>query len=108
MTLRIGINGFGRIGRLALRSLWPYREKASLEIVRINDPGGSTETFAHLLEFDSVHGHWAPGAGITAGNEAITVDGITIPFSGNRVLADSDWAQCDVVIEASGVMKTAD
>lgn len=108
MTLRIGINGFGRIGRLALRGLWPYLERAGVEVVRINDPGGSAETFAHLLEFDSVHGHWTPGAGIAAEDQAITVDGVTIPFSGNRELADSDWAQCDVVIEASGVMKTAD
>lgn len=108
MTLRIGINGFGRIGRLALRSLWPYREQESLEIVRINDPEGDTATFAHLLEFDSVHGHWTPGSGIAAGDDAMTVDGVTIPFSGNRELAGSDWSQCDVVIEASGVMKSTE
>lgn len=108
MPLRIGINGFGRIGRLALRSLWPYREQQSLEVVRINDPGGSSETFAHLLEFDSVHGHWAPGTGVVSENDAIWIDGVAIPFSGNHTIADSDWSSCDVVIEASGVMKTAD
>ncbi len=58
MTRRIGINGFGRIGRLTLRSLWPQIEAGQVEIVRINDPGGDAATFAHLLEFDSVHGHW--------------------------------------------------
>ncbi|GHA98172.1 ArsJ-associated glyceraldehyde-3-phosphate dehydrogenase [Modicisalibacter luteus] len=106
MSLRIGINGFGRIGRLALRSLWSHRKSHPIEIARINDPGGSADIFAHLLEFDSVHGHWAPGAGIVAGEDAITVDGIAIPFSSNREIADSDWSQCDLVIEASGVMKT--
>ncbi|HET8791147.1 MAG TPA: ArsJ-associated glyceraldehyde-3-phosphate dehydrogenase [Modicisalibacter sp.] len=106
MTLRIGINGFGRIGRLALRSLWPKLSSQSVEVVRINDPGGDIATFAYLLEFDSVHGHWAPGTGMTAEEQAITIDGVTIPFSANRELADSDWSQCDVVIEASGAMKT--
>lgn len=102
MSLRIGINGFGRIGRLALRSLWDRR---SVEIQRINDPAGTAETFAHLLEFDSVHGQWSPWPGIESSSESIRVGGKDIAFSGNRDLADSDWSQCDVVIEASGVMK---
>lgn len=108
MSLRIGINGLGRIGRLALRSLWDRRAVETLEIVRINDPAGTAETFAHLLEFDSVHGHWSPGSGIAADERSITVDGVEIPFSSHRELADSDWSQCDVVIEASGVMKSPD
>ena len=108
MSLRIGINGLGRIGRLALRSLWDRHAVETLEIVRINDPAGTAETFAHLLEFDSVHGHWSPGSGIAAGERSITVDGVEIPFSSHRELADSDWSQCDVVIEASGVMKSPD
>ena len=61
MSLRIGINGFGRIGRLALRSLWSQVAAGEVTLVRINDPGGDAATFAHLLEFDSVHGQWAPG-----------------------------------------------
>ncbi|MEC9482384.1 MAG: glyceraldehyde 3-phosphate dehydrogenase NAD-binding domain-containing protein, partial [Halomonas sp.] len=105
MTLRIGINGFGRIGRLALRSLWKHREVQALEVARINDPGGDAATFAHLLEFDSVHGHWSPGLGVAAREDAIVIDGRSIPFSANRELGDSDWSQCNVVIEASGVMK---
>ena len=56
LALRVGINGFGRIGRLALRALWKLREDIALDVVRINDPGGDAATFAHLLEFDSVHG----------------------------------------------------
>ncbi|WP_040244780.1 ArsJ-associated glyceraldehyde-3-phosphate dehydrogenase [Chromohalobacter japonicus] len=107
MTLRIGINGFGRIGRLALRVLWASRTTQSLEIVRINDPGGDAATFAHLLEFDSVHGHWSPGTGIRAETDSLVIDDTSIVFSAHRELADSDWSQCDVVIEASGAMTKA-
>ncbi|MGQ7263334.1 ArsJ-associated glyceraldehyde-3-phosphate dehydrogenase [Vreelandella sp. V005] len=106
MSLRIGINGFGRIGRLALRCLWPQVEAGKVELIRINDPGGDAATFAHLLEFDSVHGHWAPGKGISAANQAIVVDGKTVAFSTNNAIGDSAWSSCDVVIECSGKMKT--
>lgn len=105
MALRIGINGFGRIGRLTLRSLWPRVEAGEVELAHINDPGGDAATFAHLLEFDSVHGHWSPGAGISANQEAIVIDGDAIPFSVNKQIVDSDWSGCEVVIECSGVMK---
>ncbi len=108
MSLRIGINGFGRIGRLALRCLWSCRDDHSLEVMRINDPGGNAETFAHLLEFDSVHGTWQPGKGIRAEDDAIVIDGVTIPFSNCREIAGNDWSQCDIVIEASGVMRSAE
>lgn len=53
--MRIGINGFGRIGRLALRAGWG---NPNLEFVHINELKGGVETAAHLLEFDSVHGRW--------------------------------------------------
>ncbi|GHC31765.1 ArsJ-associated glyceraldehyde-3-phosphate dehydrogenase [Aidingimonas halophila] len=107
MTLRIGINGFGRIGRLALRSLWSHLGRESVTVTRINDPGGDTATFAHLLEFDSVHGHWAPGEGITSDSDAILVDGIRLPFTRAGEIGGGDWSDCDVVIEASGVIKTS-
>ena len=57
MTVRVAINGFGRIGRLALRAAWGWSE---LEFVHINELKGGAETAAHLLKFDSVHGRWAP------------------------------------------------
>ncbi|MGE4532680.1 ArsJ-associated glyceraldehyde-3-phosphate dehydrogenase [Halomonas sp.] len=108
MALSIGINGFGRIGRLVLRSLWPRVEAGEVELVRINDPGGDAATFAHLLEFDSVHGHWSPGQGIAAEADAIVIDGQRIAFSANRALEESDWSSCRVAIECSGKMKTKD
>ncbi|BCB61770.1 glyceraldehyde-3-phosphate dehydrogenase [Halomonas sp. A020] len=108
MSLRIGINGFGRIGRLALRSLWARAAADEVTLVCINDPGGDAATFAHLLEFDSVHGQWAPGQGIDAAPEAITIDGRTIAFSAHKTIAEGDWSGCDVVIECSGKMKTTE
>ncbi|PMR77541.1 ArsJ-associated glyceraldehyde-3-phosphate dehydrogenase [Billgrantia endophytica] len=106
MTLRIGINGFGRIGRLALRAGWA---NPGLEFVRINDPGGDAATFAHLLQFDSVHGQWTGGGDdITAENDILSVAGQRIRFTANRETGDTDWSDCDLVIEASGKMKTTE
>ncbi|NIC07610.1 ArsJ-associated glyceraldehyde-3-phosphate dehydrogenase [Billgrantia bachuensis] len=108
MTIRIGINGLGRMGRLSLRCLWPHVARGDVEIAHLNDPGGDAATFAHLLEFDSVHGRWTPWQGFQAEEEALVIDGRRIPFSGNRELGDSDWSSCDVIIEASGKMKSRD
>ena len=101
MTLKIGINGFGRMGRLALRAAWDWPDVA---FVHVNDPGGDAATLAHLLNFDSVHGRWAREAGHD-GN-AITVGDQRIATSRHKAIADTDWSGCDVVIEASGKMKT--
>ncbi|XQU09714.1 ArsJ-associated glyceraldehyde-3-phosphate dehydrogenase [Halomonas sp. LY9] len=108
MSLRVGINGFGRIGRLALRSLWPQVAAGEVTLVRINDPGGDAATFAHLLEFDSVHGQWTPGQGISSRQDAIVIDGHEVAFSAHKTIAESDWSGCDVVIECSGKMKSTD
>lgn len=106
MSLRIGINGFGRIGRLALRAGW---SNPALEFVRVNDPGSDAATFAHLLQFDSVHGQWTPGDDdITSTTDALVVAGRRIAFSANREIAQTDWSDCDVVIECSGKVKTSD
>ena len=101
MSIKVGINGFGRIGRLALRAAWDWPE---LEFVRINDPAGDAATHAHLLNFDSVHGRWQHEAGSNA--EQVLIEGKAITVTANRALADTDWSDCDLVIEASGKMKT--
>ena len=103
MTIRVGINGFGRMGRLALRAAWT---EPDIAFVRVNDPAGDAAAFAQLLNFDSVHGRWANEA--RAEGEAIVVDGKRIGFSRNKAIADTDWSGCDVVIEASGKMKTVE
>ncbi|SFB40076.1 ArsJ-associated glyceraldehyde-3-phosphate dehydrogenase [Azotobacter beijerinckii] len=99
MTIKVGINGFGRIGRLALRAAWGWPE---LEFVRINDPAADAATHAHLLNFDSVHGRWQREAG--SDGDCVVIDGKRIPVTANKAIADTDWSECDVVIEASGKM----
>ena len=103
MTIRTGINGFGRMGRLTLRAAWGDPDIA---FVRINDPGGDAATFAHLLNFDSVHGRWAHEA--VAEGDAIAIDGVRIPLTRNRDIAATDWSGCDVAIEASGKFRKPD
>ncbi|THG83202.1 ArsJ-associated glyceraldehyde-3-phosphate dehydrogenase [Pseudomonas sp. A-1] len=101
MTIKVGINGFGRIGRLALRAAWGWPE---LEFVQINDPAGDAATHAHLLNFDSVHGRWQHEA--SSEGDCIVIDGQRIKVTANKAIADTDWSGCDLVIEASGKMKT--
>jgi glyceraldehyde 3-phosphate dehydrogenase len=102
MSIRIGVNGFGRMGRLALRAGWADQH---MQFAHINDPAGDAASFAHLLNFDSVHGRWSAEA--LADGEAIVVDGKRIGFSRNKSIAQTDWSGCDVVIEASGTIKSA-
>ncbi|MBI2380921.1 MAG: ArsJ-associated glyceraldehyde-3-phosphate dehydrogenase [Gammaproteobacteria bacterium] len=100
MTIKIGINGFGRMGRLCLRAAWGWPE---FEFVRINDPAGDAATFAHLLNFDSVHGRWGQEA--QGEGDVIEIGGRRIAFSRNKTIAETDWSDCDIVIEASGKMR---
>jgi glyceraldehyde 3-phosphate dehydrogenase len=101
MTIKVGINGFGRIGRLAMRAAWHWPE---FEFVQINDPAGDAATHAHLLNFDSVHGRWNHQA--DADGDDIVIEGQRIKVTANKTIADTDWSACDLVIEASGKMKT--
>ncbi|MCR8921331.1 ArsJ-associated glyceraldehyde-3-phosphate dehydrogenase [Dasania sp. GY-MA-18] len=100
MTIKVGINGFGRMGRLSLRAGW---DNPQLEFVQINDPAGDAATLAHLLNFDSVHGRWQHEAKAIA--EEIHIGKRRLTVSHNKAIADTDWSQCDVVIESSGLMK---
>lgn len=103
MTIRVGINGFGRMGRLTLRAAWGNPD---LSFVHINDPAGEPATLAHLLMFDSVHGRW--GRDVVADGDAIGIEGVRIPVTRNKELAATDWSGCDVVIEASGKFRKPD
>ncbi len=100
-----GINGFGRIGRLALRVIYnqPVSQR-KLQIVQINDPGGDAATLAHLLNFDSVHGRWHLQA--HAEQNYLVIGDDRIRVTGERTITDNNWSACDLVIEASGKMKT--
>lgn len=100
MTIKVGINGFGRIGRLCLRAAWDW---TGIEFVQLNDPAGDAETHAHLLNFDSVHGRWDHQA--EAKGNTIIVGHKTLAVTANKAIDDTDWSGCDVVIEASGKMR---
>lgn len=103
MCIRVGINGFGRMGRLALRAAWDWPD---FEIVHINEISGGSETAAHLLEFDSVHGRWSRQVGFDA--DSLSIDGKRIGFSAHKQPGEIDWVQAgvDIVIEASGAFRT--
>ncbi|PLX85506.1 MAG: type I glyceraldehyde-3-phosphate dehydrogenase [Desulfuromonas sp.] len=103
MGIRVGINGFGRMGRLALRAAWDWPE---LDIVHVNEVKGGPEAAAHLVEFDSVHGRWARQ--VAAAEKSIVIDGVEVGFSGHPTPGEVPWAEAgvDIVIEASGRFRT--
>lgn len=105
MTTRIGINGFGRIGRLVVRAL---RDHPSLQLVHINEVKGGPTTAAHLLEFDSVHGRY-PGT-VQLDGDTLVIDDQRVSFSEHDQPTAIDWNQIgvDVVLECSGKFKTAE
>ncbi|HAS8523266.1 TPA: glyceraldehyde-3-phosphate dehydrogenase [Vibrio vulnificus] len=98
MTIKVGINGFGRIGRLAMRAAFDWPE---LEFVLINDVAGDATTLGHLLEFDSVQGRWHHE--VTVQGQQLHINGHVIETTQQRAISAVDWSGCDVVIEATGV-----
>ncbi len=88
MPINVGINGFGR----------------ELNLMHINDPGGDAGDFAHLSQFDSIHGRWQRSVSVKD-EKTISIDDQDISISQNHAIADTDWSGCDVVIESSGVMR---
>lgn len=105
MSIRVGINGFGRIGRLVVRAL---QHQPGLELVHVNEVTGGLATAAHLLEFDTVHGRY-PGS-VEVDDQTLVVDGRPITFSEHDTPSAIDWNDLgvDVVIESSGKFKTVD
>lgn len=120
MAIRVAINGFGRMGRLALRAAWgfdPARAetlhapggdwgRGVFDIVHVNEPHANAAASAHLLAFDSVHGRW-PVA--TAGEgEVMHLGGKTVSYSRADTLEGVDWRalEIDLVLECSGRFKT--
>ncbi|MFZ0995804.1 MAG: type I glyceraldehyde-3-phosphate dehydrogenase [Candidatus Dormiibacterota bacterium] len=104
MAVRVGINGFGRIGRNFFRAA---RESTAFEIVAANDIG-SAEQLAHLLRYDSILGRY-PGQ-ISPGKNSIRVDGKDLTILSNGSPGDIDWAGLgvDLVVESSGVFNKAE
>ncbi|PHZ83487.1 ArsJ-associated glyceraldehyde-3-phosphate dehydrogenase [Paremcibacter congregatus] len=103
MTLKVAINGFGRMGRLVLRAAYDLPE---LEFVLINERDGTAETAAHLLEFDSVHGRW--DRDISPDETGLSIGNHYIPVSHSATLEDLDLTGVDLVLECTGAFRTMD
>ena len=105
MTIRIAINGFGRIGRNIVRALYENGYRKQLQVVAINDLGDAASN-AHLLKYDSVHGRFL--ADVEHNSSSLTVNGDTIAISSVRDPRDLPWKQhqVDVVLECTGRFKT--
>src|SRR6056297_2054763 len=105
MTVRVGINGFGRIGRNFFRAA--KAQGADIDFVAVNDLG-SIETMAHLLKHDSVHGTF--GGTVKAVRGGISVDGDKLDVLSERNPADLPWGELgvDVVIESTGIFTSRD
>ncbi|MEI8249720.1 MAG: ArsJ-associated glyceraldehyde-3-phosphate dehydrogenase [Synechococcus sp. ELA057] len=101
--MRIGINGFGRIGRLVFRALWG---RPGIELVHVNDPAGDAATGAHLLTFDSVHGRWPRE--VQPSQSGFSVDNAPVSWSRETDPAAAPWrkAGVEMVLECSGRFKT--
>ena len=97
MSVNIGINGLGRMGRLTLRAGWDH---PSISIIQCNETATDAGGSAHLIKFDSVHGIWDHE---TAGDlSGMQIDNQNIQYSSNKMITATDWSDCDIVIEATG------
>ena len=106
MSVKVAINGFGRIGRLAFRQMFGAE---GYEVVAINDLT-SPSMLAHLLKYDSAQGRYALGDTVSAGEDSITVDGKTIKIYAEKNAADLPWGEIgvDVVLECTGFYTSKD
>ncbi|KAJ1447212.1 hypothetical protein M885DRAFT_543624 [Pelagophyceae sp. CCMP2097] len=105
MSIKVGINGFGRIGRLVLRAA---AENPLIQIVGINDPFIPTDYMKYMFKYDTVHGRYK--GTVEAGQDSIIVDGHAIKVFGERDPSNIKWASCgaDYVIESTGVFTSLD
>ena len=99
--MKIGINGFGRIGRLVLRILW---ERKDIEITHINEINGDSLTASHLLEFDSVHGKW--NKKIASNDNEILIEDKKISFTSIKNYLDVPWNNLRLILFWNVQVKT--
>ncbi len=101
MTLRLGINGYGRIGRCVLRALYESGAREHMQVVAINEPA-DVEAIAYLTRYDSTHGRF-PGA-VELKNGTLIINGDPVALSAHESLDELDWNQhaVDIVLECSG------
>ncbi len=102
MTIKLGINGYGRIGRCTLRAIYELGLRDEFEVVAIN-ASGSIETNVHLTKFDTTHGRFNAEVTIE-GNDAMIVNGDRIAYYSTKTPTDIDWGKhgVDVLLECTG------
>ncbi|MBT3472181.1 MAG: type I glyceraldehyde-3-phosphate dehydrogenase [Gammaproteobacteria bacterium] len=107
MTIKVGINGFGRIGRMVFRAVYKEAEFSDIEVVGVNDLLDA-EYLAYMLKYDSVHGRFGGEVGSKEG--ALIVDGKDIRLTAERNPADLKWGDvdADIVIDCTGFFLTED
>lgn len=105
MTLKVAINGYGRIGRQILRAIYDYNLRDQFEIVAVN-ASGSLETSAHLTKYDTVHGRFAAEVGFD--DHGLNVNGDHIRFFSTRNPAELPWGDLgvDLVLECTGAFNS--
>jgi glyceraldehyde 3-phosphate dehydrogenase len=103
-TIKVGINGFGRIGRAFLKIAW---DRPEIEIVAVNDLG-SVEDFAYLLKYDTVYRQW--GHKIEVSGADLIIDGKKIKFVSEKDVTKVPWKELgiDVVVESTGLFTSYD
>ena len=103
MSPRVAINGYGRMGRLALRAAWEWPE---LAFAHVNEPAGDAATAAHLLTFDSIHGRWSEDVHGDGGT--LVVNGTALGYSNAADPGDVPWGELgvEIVLECSGKFRT--
>ena len=105
MAIRVGINGFGRIGRLAMRVAW---DSDLIQVVHVNEIAGNIESAAHLIKFDSIHGTWGRNVSVCDVGKSLIIDGSNVSYSQNWELENLAWfeANVDLVIDCTGKFKS--
>ena len=105
MTIKVGINGFGRIGRMVFRAVYKEAEFSDIEVVGVNDLLDA-EYLAYMLKYDSVHGRF--GGEVDSKEGALIVDGREIRLTAERDPSDLKWGdvEADIVIDCTGFFLT--
>ncbi len=105
MSVRVGINGFGRIGRMIVRAAKKDGRGADLDFVAVNDLT-DTATLAHLFRYDSVHGQYA--GSVEAKENALVIDGDEVKVMSERDPAKLPWKDLgvDIVFEGTGIFRS--
>ncbi|PIE45681.1 MAG: type I glyceraldehyde-3-phosphate dehydrogenase [Gammaproteobacteria bacterium] len=104
MSVKIAINGYGRIGSCVVRAIYDYGLSDKVKVVAINSRS-PIETIAHLTRYDSVHGRFNANVEVVGDNKLI-INGDIVSYTRHSDPAQADWSEADVVMECTGVFRS--